>query len=251
MLKPSVNGGNFSNRNLLQKIQNDKAGKIHNQWYTTLSLLQSKIISYKPMYITLYIQKDCPYSHSARIALEEKRMSFKVVELDLQKDKTQILSLNPEGTLPILKERDHIIYHPEIIMLYIDERYPAPSLLPNYPVERARTRLAMKRIDREWYSIINFILTSNEKAKVEEAKTALIDSFKAIEPIFSENEFFMSDTMTLADCSLAALLHALPKVGIELDASLGEINSYANRIFARESFQRTLPKQVKKVYRRH
>ena len=61
----------------------------------------------------------------------------------------------------------------------------------------------------------------------------------------------MSDSMTLADCSLAALLHALPLQGIPLDESLGDITKYAERIFARESFQRTLPKQVKKVYRRH
>ncbi|MBK2124511.1 glutathione S-transferase N-terminal domain-containing protein [Fangia hongkongensis] len=203
------------------------------------------------MYITLYIKKNCPYSHAARIALEEKRMAFQVIELDEKKDNEMILSLNPDGILPILKERDHVIYDPEVVMLYIDERYPAPSLLPNYPVERARTRLAMVRIEREWYSILHFIMTSKDKKKVDEAKSALIDSFKAIEPIFSENEFFMSDTMTLADCSLAALLHILPSIGITLDKSLGEINNYAERIFARESFQRTMPKQAKKVYRRH
>ncbi|WP_100550557.1 glutathione S-transferase N-terminal domain-containing protein [Caedibacter taeniospiralis] len=204
------------------------------------------------MYITLYIKKDCPYSHSARIALEEKRMSFKVVELDEIRDKEMILELNPEVTLPILKERDYVIYEPEVVMLYIDERYPSPSLLPNYPVERARTRLAMTRIDREWYSLLNFILLGEaDTKKVEEAKIALVDSFRAIEPIFSENEFFMSDSMTLADCSLAALLHALPEQGIPLDESLGEITRYAERIFARESFQRTLPKQIKKIYRRH
>ena len=203
------------------------------------------------MYITLYIKKDCPYSHSARIALEEKRMHFSVVELDEEKDKEMILGLNPDGMLPILKERDYIVYEPEVVLLYMDERYPAPSLLPNYPVERARTRLSMTRIDREWYSILNFIKESTNKEKIKEAKKALVDSFKAIEPIFSENEFFMSDNITLADCGLAALLHALPTVGVEVDDSLGEISKYAQRLFARESFQRTLPKQSKKETRRH
>ena len=133
-------------------------------------------------------------------------------------------------------------------MLYIDERYPNPSLLPNYPVEKARTRLAMTRIEREWYSIVNFILLSKNLVKIRAAKKALIESFKAIEPIFSENEFFMSDTMTLADCLLAALLHALPKIGIELDGSLGEISCYAKRIFLRKSFQRTLKKTAIKMH---
>ena len=135
-------------------------------------------------------------------------------------------------------------------MLYIDERYPAPSLLTNYPVERARTRLAMRRIDREWYSLLKFILWGKDRNKVSEAKKALVDSFRAIEPIFSENEFFMSDSMTLADCSLTALLYTLFSQDIITEGSLGEVSKYANRIFSRESFQRTLPKQTKKLHRR-
>ena len=200
------------------------------------------------MYITLYVKQDCLYSHSARIALEEKHMNFKAVTLDETKDKARILELSPDGLFPILKERDHIIYDPEVVLLYTDERYPTPSLLPNYPVEKARTRLAMTRVEREWYSVVNFILSSQDAAKIKSAKKALIDSFKAIEPIFAENEFFMSDTMTLADCSLGALLHALPSIGIKLDDSLGGISRYAERIFLRESFQRTLKKQPSKLH---
>ncbi|MFZ9035858.1 MAG: glutathione S-transferase N-terminal domain-containing protein [Francisellaceae bacterium] len=202
------------------------------------------------MYITLYVKHDCPYSHRARIALEEKHMSYKLVELSETEDRELIYSLSPNGRLPVLKEREEIIYDPEVVLLYIDERYPAPPLLPNYPVERARTRLAMTRIEREWYSILFFIRTGKDKKKVEEAKQALIDSFKAIEPIFAENAFFMSDSMTLADCSLAALLYRMPSVGVELDEKLGEISNYAKRIFERESFQRTLPKPTKKIYKK-
>ena len=200
------------------------------------------------MYITLYVKQDCLYSHSAEIALEEKHMCFTTVTLDEIKDQARILELNPDGLLPVLKERDHIIYDPEVVLLYIDERYPTPSLLPNYPVEKARTRLAMTRVEREWYSIVNFILSSKDIVKIKAAKKALIESFKAIGPIFAENEFFMSDAMTLADCSLAALLHVLPKIGIALDTSLGEISHYAERIFLRESFQRTLKKTLNKIH---
>lgn len=203
------------------------------------------------MYVTLYTRKNCPYSHSVHIALEEKRMQFRVIELDINKDKKKIFSLHPEGLLPILKERDNLIHDPEVIMLYIDERYPFPSLLPNYPVERARTRLAMIRIDRECYSILNYIMSGMEEDKIKEAKIALIDTFKAIEPIFSENEFFMSDTMTLADCSLASLLYIIPDYGIPLDRKLGAISRYAQFIFTRHSFQRTLPIRMQNNYKKN
>lgn len=200
------------------------------------------------MFITLYIQKGCPYSHSAYIALEEKRIHFKIINLVEEKyKKMKNIFADNNITLPILKERDTIIYNNEVVMLYIDERYPSPSLLPHYPVERARTRLAMKRIDKEWFSLMNFILSTKNIQKMKEAKIALINSLKAIEPIFAENEFFMSDTMTLADCSLAALLYLFPQKGIFLDEEvlMGHISKYARRIFSRESFKRTLPTILK------
>ena len=188
------------------------------------------------MHIKLYTKRNCLYCASAKIALIEKQVKFDVIELNPLMDKSLILQLNPDETFPILKERDNIIYDPEVVMLYIDERYPVPSLLPNYSVDRARSRLAMTRIDREWYSIINFIMQSTDTEKIEKAKLALIKSFKAIGPIFSENDFFMSDVMTLADCLLASLLYILPKYEIKLDESLGEISNYATRIFSRKSF---------------
>ena len=144
--------------------------------------------------------------------------------------------------MPILQERDYVVYDPEVIILYVDERYPSPALLPIYPVDRARTRLAMKRIDKEWYSILAFIKDNLNTEKGNQAKKALLDSFKAIEPIFSENEFFMSEAMTLADCALAALLYALPQIEVDIKG-LKEIEKYAARLFERESFQQTLPKK--------
>jgi RNA polymerase-associated protein len=196
------------------------------------------------------VKKNCPYSHAARIALEEKKVLFRAIEMDGEKDYDEIVSLNPDGILPILKERHHIIYDPEVVMLYIDERYPAPPLLPNYPVDRARIRLAMTRIEREWYSILRLVMTSQDEKEIAVSKIALIDSLKSIEHIFSANEFFMSDTMTLADCSLGALLYSLPLVGINLDSFLREMNNYAQRIFSRDSFQITLPDHENKSHRR-
>jgi RNA polymerase-associated protein len=40
--------------------------------------------------------------------------------------------------VPILVERDLILYESNIINEYIDERFPHPQLMPGDPVDRAR-----------------------------------------------------------------------------------------------------------------
>ncbi|WP_181955782.1 glutathione S-transferase N-terminal domain-containing protein, partial [Raoultella terrigena] len=49
--------------------------------------------------------------------------------------------MNPYGQVPILVERDLILYESNIINEYIDERFPHPQLMPGDPVDRARVRL--------------------------------------------------------------------------------------------------------------
>src|SRR5688500_10545050 len=99
------------------------------------------------------------YSHRVRIALAEKGVVFEIVHINPQ-EKTKcedLLALNPYGTVPTLVDRDLALYDTNIIMEYLDERFPHPPLLPVYPVARARLRLMMNRIDKEWGPIIRKI----------------------------------------------------------------------------------------------
>ncbi|MDA7742078.1 glutathione S-transferase N-terminal domain-containing protein [Francisellaceae bacterium] len=189
------------------------------------------------MFITLYVDRGCPYCQQVRWVLAEKNIPYQLVELSPTKDKAFIEEHNPYGTLPILKERDRSIYDANVIMFYLDERYPSPSLMPQYPVVRAKTRLAMMRIEKDWYSMLKLVQENGAEAK--EAAEALKDSFQAISPIFADSDYFMSEELTLADGALAILLHKLSAVGIELE-SKSEIKKYAERMFAREAFQDSL-----------
>jgi stringent starvation protein A len=186
------------------------------------------------MFITLYVTKDCPYCEQVKWLLLEKNIAYKEVELSMKKDQEFISQHSPNSTLPILKERDVYFYDSRIIMFYLDERYPSPSLMPQYPVLRAKTRLALMRIDRDWYSILGMLNQKNEQAI--KARNALIDSFTAISPIFAETEFFMSEELTIADGALSVLLKHLDIHGIKLD-HCAEISKYAQRMFSRESFK--------------
>ncbi|MCF6767676.1 glutathione S-transferase N-terminal domain-containing protein [Thiotrichales bacterium 19S11-10] len=197
------------------------------------------------MSLTLYSYGECVYSHRIRYILAEKKIPYQLIEINPNKNGEQLSLLNPYGKLPVLKERDQTFYDADVIMYYLDERHPMPALMPGYPVLRSKTRLAILRIEKDWYSMMDMIVANGKDAKA--AKKALEDSFKAIEPIFASSEFFMSDELSLADCTLVPLLWRLPLLGIKLDKKFGAVKDYADRLFEREAFKKSLSKFEKQL----
>jgi len=89
----------------------------------------------------------CPYCARVRIALAEKGIDHDVVAVDLSDRPQWVIELNPpSGRVPVLDD-GFVLPESEVIMAYIEERYPEPQLLPADPGERARARLLVHRFD--------------------------------------------------------------------------------------------------------
>ena len=196
--------------------------------------------------MTLYSGMDCLYSHRTRMALAEKNIAVDVVYVDLDHLPEDLIDLNPYHTIPVLVDRDLVLYNDQIIMEYLDERYPHPPLMPVDPVSRARTRLMLYRIDRDWFRAVDDI-TSGDDKRAARARKVIRDGMTSISSLFAKKPYFMSDEITLTDCCLAALLWRLPAFGIELPAQAKPILKYADRMFARESFQASLTKSEQEM----
>jgi RNA polymerase-associated protein len=164
------------------------------------------------------------------------------------KAKQEVLEYNPYGTAPVLVDRDLVLFKADIIAEYLDERFPHPPLLPVYPVLKARSRLMIHRINKDWYPLMNQIL---DKTVAESKKTALrkelVDSLVSVNSAFAENTFFLSEEFSLVDCCVAPLLWRLPLMGIQLPSNAEAITEYANKIFNRDSFQASLTASEKNL----
>jgi glutathione S-transferase len=89
----------------------------------------------------------CPYCARVRLALAEKELDYETVEVDLADRPQWLLELNPpSGRVPVLDD-GFTLPESEVIMAYLDERYPERPLLPSDPVERAHARLLVHRFD--------------------------------------------------------------------------------------------------------
>tara|TARA_R110001592_G_scaffold356543_1_gene658626 strand:+ start:1061 stop:1690 length:630 start_codon:yes stop_codon:yes gene_type:complete len=189
------------------------------------------------------------YSHRVRIVLAEKGVAVDVVNVDPDCKPAELADHNPYNDLPTLVDRDLVLYESDIMMEYLDERFPHPPLLPVYPVARAQSRLMMYRIRKDWSRLADAIMADPESKKADAYRKELKESLISTAPIFAEMPYFMSEEFTIVDCCVSALLWRLPLMGVALDdAQAKPILKYMDRMFARESFKTSLSELEKEMH---
>ncbi|TAN49101.1 MAG: stringent starvation protein A [Methylococcaceae bacterium] len=189
--------------------------------------------------MTLYSYPRCLHSHRARIVLQEKGISAEVDFITITEPTTELLELNPYGSMPTLVDRDLVLYQPDIIMEYLDERFPHPPLYPMDPVSRARSRLLTYRIEQDWYRLYDLIQKGDDK-QAAKARKLLRENLLSALPVFAAKPYFLSDEFTLVDCTVAPLLWRLSSLNVELPRQAESIRHYAKRVFERDAFQASL-----------
>ncbi|GDY26522.1 MULTISPECIES: stringent starvation protein SspA [unclassified Agarivorans] len=195
--------------------------------------------------MTLYSGANDLYSHQVRIVLAEKGVSVEINQVDPDNLPEDLIDLNPYSSVPTLVDRELVLYQSQIIMEYLDERFPHPPLMPVYPVSRGSSRLMMHRIKNDWYTLVEQIEKGDN---ADAARKQLTESLIGIAPVFAEMPYFMSEEFSLVDCYLAPLLWRLPTLGIELVGNGSkEIKSYMIRVFDRESFQASLTDSEREI----
>jgi RNA polymerase-associated protein len=133
-----------------------------------------------------------------------------------------------------------VLYDSRVIMEYLDERFPHPPLMPVDPVTRAQFRLALFRIEHDWYSLAAEIVGGLERKPTTRAVKALEESILSSVEIFAAKKFFLSDEFSLVDATIAPILWRLPVFGIKLPAQARPIQRYMDDVFSRPSFQASL-----------
>ncbi len=189
--------------------------------------------------MTLFSDGNDLLSHRVRMVLAEKGINHEIVNVDPDNLPEDLLDLNPYNTAPTLVDRDLVLYDAQLIMEYLDERFPHPPLMPVDPVNRAKLKMLLIRIKKDWDPLVEKLIGKTDKQGVKQRKE-LRESLTTISPVFEQKPFFMSDEFTLVDCAIAPILWRLNEMCIELPDEANAVKQYAQRIFERESFQQSL-----------
>ncbi|MDQ7988801.1 MAG: glutathione S-transferase N-terminal domain-containing protein [Candidatus Dactylopiibacterium sp.] len=185
--------------------------------------------------MNLYSGTTDPFSHRCRIVLYEKGMDFQVVDVDLFNKPEDIAVINPYNRVPVLVDRDLVLYESNIINEYIDERFPHPQLMPPDPIMRAKARQILFTLEQELFAHIE-TLEKNQKAAADKARAQVRDQLMQLVPLFAKQKYMLGDEFSMLDVAIAPLLWRLEHYGIDLPKTAAPLMKYAERIFTRQGF---------------
>jgi glutathione S-transferase len=180
----------------------------------TMKFYEGRILLTNPRRVTIYI---------AEKGLLDRGLSWEPVYLDMRAgegNSPEYLAKNPAGTVPLL-ELDDGTFLPEsrIIVEYLEELYPEPNMIGKTPIERAHVR-ATERIASEFSAANSAYLVNThpfmtrvrhdfvQNSALAAAQLPARDRMLGVlEARLSNGPFVCGDSVTIADCSLYAMLH--------------------------------------------
>jgi glutathione S-transferase len=178
---------------------------------------------------TLYTAERCPYAARARIVLAEKRLDYDASEIDLDDRPAWLYDKNPLGRVPVYEEDGgFVLPESEVIMEYLEERYPEPALWPADPAERALGRLWLQRFDDRLGDAYYAVRRGTEGAREElDARLGELDRVLEGQPYLTGREYGLADIGYVP-----WLLRATERLDVELEP-FPALASWLERVAAR------------------
>lgn len=191
------------------------------------------------------------YYNVVKAALLEKGIEFEEVRAYPGGGQQDLLARSPMGKVPCLETPQGAISESQVMLDYLEDLQPKPSLYPTDAFARAKVRELLRVIElylelpaRRLYPEAFFGGKVSEQTKAE-VRPALEKGVAALLQLASFEPFIAGDSFSYAD--IAAVIH-LPIVrdvgkriyGEELLAPLPDLAGYLQRIRERASLQRVL-----------
>jgi glutathione S-transferase len=167
----------------------------------------------------LYEAPGSPYAQKIKIALREKAVAFESElpeSLGTGRTDGSFGLGNPRAEVPLLVDGQVRIFDSSIILEYIEERWPAPPLLPHDPAARAFARMTEEICDTHYEAVtwgfsevVTFGRATGALAETLQSaaarQTAVLQDWLATR--LGEATWFGGTTFGWADVAVAPLLH--------------------------------------------
>jgi glutathione S-transferase len=193
------------------------------------------------------------YYNKVKMALLEKGIAFTEQHADTHSHDEAILSASPLGKIPFLRTEDGNMCESQVILEYIEAKYPSPPLMPADPYAAAKVRELIIFIDwhleivgRQLYGPFFFGGKPMSEANLARIRKELTDNIAAFKRLAKFSPYIAGDTFTMADCAAFA---SLPLVSLATKTAFGEDlllaggvdhKSYTKFIAERPSAQKVL-----------
>ncbi|MBI4524022.1 MAG: glutathione S-transferase family protein [Deltaproteobacteria bacterium] len=194
--------------------------------------------------IQLYDFASSPNCQRVKIVLEEKKIPYQTIPVDLKKGdqkKADFLKLNPYGKVPVIVDANTVLYESCIINEYLEEKYPEPSLMPKDPGRRAKIRIlidyGLNHFDSPYQRLRQELMKEEKERSVEAVENAKKD-IKTLLQRFERDIgdlTYLAGDFSLLDAALIPRFLRLEGFGVLPDSSLPRLSRWLERVKGRPS----------------
>ena len=201
--------------------------------------------------VKLYEHPLSPYAQKVKIALREKGVAFEVALPDGMGPGGAggaFVAASPRAEVPALVDGEVSVFDSTIILEYIEDRWPTPTLLPASPADRARVRMIEEVMDThleavnwgmgelKWFGRAEGDLA---KTLTEAAARQTQGFFSWLEGELGDREWFNGESFGWGDLSVAPYVATSISVGNRLAAG-SKLAAWMDWAMARDSVATTI-----------
>ncbi|WP_248309382.1 glutathione S-transferase family protein [Bosea sp. Tri-44] len=203
--------------------------------------------------ITLYSGPLSLFSRKIEIALREKGLAFERIMVPFNQTTgydpkhPEVVAINPKQQVPVMNDDGLVLYDSTVILEYLEDAYPEPSLLPLCPGARARCRLNELYADEIMLQALKPLMHRTSPPSTDQtrrfaqeadaliAERALENHYAVLEDRLAGRDFF-GDAVTIADIALfMSVLFSLRLGGPSL-APFDGLSRWFDRLKLRPAF---------------
>lgn len=154
--------------------------------------------------IEIYSATVCPFAQRSRLALLEKGIDFKLIEIDLQNKPEGFTDISPYGKVPAIKHGNNRVWESAIINEYLDEVFPEPSLMPRDPIDKALARIWIDFANTRFVPTFTDLLRKQDPQQQQDAAQDLHNQLlfmekEGIGKLSGEEPYWFGQSLSLVD----------------------------------------------------
>ena len=195
--------------------------------------------------LTLYQRPDCPFCWKVRLFLFESELPVNEIQVELEKKHPDVVSLNPNATVPVLVAGELVVYDSALIVEYLLDKYPEINLMDGTPEERAVIREIQKYSDTSLGKILfPYIKYARENPNSnvdEQLENSTAKGWLKAQSYLAEklgNKDFFGTEFSVADCALIPRFTLANTYGFKVDDKFSNLKKWYARCMERPSFKK-------------
>ena len=197
--------------------------------------------------LILHSYRRCPFAIRVRMVLEEKSLSYTLIEEDLAAPSESLVKHHPEGTVPLLIHRGEVIYESSVITEYLEDTFPSPALRSVSALERARLRMWTVWCDQMFkpdLDLFKYELQTLSQHDQDQLLDRVRSHLRYLDDALIGRRYLMGSELGLADIHVFPFYRQIKKAHPHFDElfQTKRLNPWLEGILQRPSFERAFKK---------